>query len=348
MPARRIRQEGTLFPVELLRLSTGFWAFKTLAAAVELGLFTRLSGDRAVTVREAAAELGIQERPADMFLVACASLGLLEKDGDGYRNTAVSEEFLVEGRPRYFGGFVRFSDHQEYPAWHRVIDAMRTGQPQTWDPATQDSLFATADPVMTEMFWEAMSCMSASTAQVLGEVYDFGQHRRLLDVGGGSGVFPIQLCRRYPHMSATVFDLAHVCVMAKEKIRQAGLDTVIAVAAGDFRTDAGLPGGHDVILLSNVLHDWDEATGRALLHKCWQALEPGGAILICELLLNPERTGPAAAALMGMNMVVETRGGKNYSETEYVTWLTDVGFGEQRVIRFDTAGANGVVVARKP
>jgi 3-hydroxy-5-methyl-1-naphthoate 3-O-methyltransferase len=102
-----------------------------------------------------------------------------------------------------------------------------------------------------------------------------------------------------------------------------------------------------VILLSMILHDWDEATDRKLLRKCWNALAPGGVVIICELLLNPERTGPDLAALMGMSMIVEVEGGKNYSETEYLSWLADAGFTRPRVLRFDAAGANGAVIATK-
>ncbi|MFI7104264.1 methyltransferase [Streptomyces sp. NPDC050161] len=330
-----------------MQLTSGFWSFKTFAAAVELGLFTRLADGRAVTLDEAAADLDIHPRAADMFLAACASLGLLEKDGGRYRNSPLAEEFLVEGRPHYFGGFVRFCDHREYPAWHRVVDAMRTNRPLTWDPATQDSVFAAEDPEMMELFWEAMHSISSFTAAALADAYDFKAHVRLLDVGGGSGAFPIELCTRYTHLSATVLDLPHVCELTQERIAAAGLDEVIDTVGGDFRADAALPRGYDVILLSMILHDWDEATGRDLLRKCRDALEPGGTIVICELLLNPERTGPAPAALMGMNMIVELEGGRNYSETEYLSWLSDAGFTQPRILRFDAAGANGAVIATK-
>ncbi|HEY5834400.1 methyltransferase [Streptomyces sp.] len=339
--------ETVLSPAPLMELTGAFWAFKTFAAAVELGLFTRLSDGRKMTMTEVAKELDIHERPADMFLAGCASLGLLEKDGETYGNSVLAEEFLVEGRPRYFGGFVRYCDQREYPAWHHVVDVMRSNKPATWDPEKQDSVFATEDPLMLELFWEAMHSLSMYTAATLGGVFDFGAHRRLLDVGGGSGAYPIELCRQYPHLSATVLDLEHVRGIAERKAEEAGLSEAIDFTVGDFRADESLPGGYDIILLSSILHDWDEDTDRSLLRKCWEALEEGGSIIICELLLNAERSGPPAAALMGLNMVVETEGGRNYSETEYLSWLADAGFRDARVIRFEAAGANGTVVARK-
>jgi 3-hydroxy-5-methyl-1-naphthoate 3-O-methyltransferase len=339
---------AALSPAPLMALSAGFYSFQTFATAVELDLFTRLAGGRRVTVDELAAELGFAHRPADLLLVACASIGLLVKDGDGYANSPLAEEYLVAGRPAYFGGFVRFCAHREYPGFAYLIDALRGNRPVTWDPQTQDSVFSDVDPQMLELFWEAMHSLSMSTAAALADTVDFAAYHRLLDVGGGSGAFPIVLCQRFPHLRATVYDLPHVCELAQQKISAAGLGGIIVPEPGSFRAPGELPGGHDVIVLSNVLHDWDEATDRDLLARCFRALDPGGAILICELLINADRTGPPSAALMGMNMLVETVGGQNYSADEIGSWLTAAGFCDPHVTPIDAAGATGVVIARKP
>ncbi|MEU4641855.1 methyltransferase [Micromonospora sp. NPDC023814] len=337
----------TLTPLPLMQLSSGFSSFKTFAAAVELSLFTRLADGRTMSVAEASAEFGLPSRPADLLLTACASLGLLERRGDGYGNTALAEKFLVEGRPYYFGGLVRFYDKREYPAWDRVVEALRTDKPTAWDPDVQDSPFVAEDSQMLQLFWDAMHCISTFTARALGEVYDFGQHARLLDVGGGSAAFPIELCRHYANLSATVYDLPHVCPIADSKIADAGLSERITTVAGDFLRDVELPAGHDVILYSMIMHDWGEDTDRELLRRAYEALAPGGVVIISELMLNADRTGPAEAALMGMNMLIETTAGKNYSETEYMTWLQDAKFSDIRTLPFVAAGANGVVIGVK-
>jgi hypothetical protein len=337
-----------LTPTPLMQLVTGYWSFKTLAAAVELDLFTRLADGRVITVEELGTELGLAERPADLLLSTCAALGLLERTDAGYRNSELAENFLVTGRPYYFGGQIRYCDRRTYLAWHRLDEALRTDRPVTWDPATRESLFGPDDPQMLAMFWEAMFSTSVFTARALADAYDFSTHRRLLDVGGGAGPFPIELCRRHPHLAATVLDLPHVCALARDKIEQAGLVDRIRAVPGDFLADPALPGDHDVILLSMILHDWDAKTNRGILERCHAALPPGGTIIISELLLDDDRSGPPAAALMGMNMLIETEGGRNYSGAEYLGWLADVGFVDGRIIRFDAPGANGIVVARRP
>lgn len=327
---------------------SGFWSFKTLAAAVNLELFTALRDGRVATAAEVCSEFDLAERPTDMLLAACASLGLLERTAGGYRNSDLAEEFLVTGRPNYFGGLVRYCDERTYLAWHRIEEALRTDKPLTWDPDQQGSFFEITNPHTRKLFWDAMHSTSMFTAGALSEAYDFGAYRSLLDVGGGSGAYAIVLSQRNPALRTTVFDLPHVCEIAERNIANAGLDDQVHTHPGDFMSEHALPSGHDVILLSMVLHDWDEPTNRALLAKCYQALPTGGAVVISELILDPDRDGPVAAALMGLNMVVETEGGRNYSATEYAEWLADAGFTEVRRLAFDAPGANGAMVAAKP
>jgi hypothetical protein len=330
-----------------MQLATGFWAFKTLAAAHELDLFSRLSGTAGTTSAALAAELGIEPRPADMLLTGCAALGLLEKREGRYVNSPLAEEFLVRGRPYYFGGFVLMLDQRLYPGWGRLTEAIRTNRPTTWDPVVQDSLFDGEDPELLAVFWEAMHSLSTFTARELGRAVDLGDARRLLDVGGGSAAYDIELCRLHPDLTATVYYLPQVVDIAAGKIKEADLDGRIETVAGDFFADATLPGGHDTVLLSMILHDWAEERCRTILRKCRAALPSGGRLVISELLVDDERTGPPAAALMSLNMLVETEG-RNYTPAEYEGWLADLGFEDVHTVRFEAPGANGAVIGRKP
>jgi predicted O-methyltransferase YrrM len=334
-------------PVPLMALSTGFWAFKTLAAAHEFDLFSRLSGGAGTISGELAQALAIHPRPAEMLLTGCAALGLLEKTDGRYRNTPVSETYLVRGKPHYFGGWIEMADKRLYAGWGKLGEALRTNRPTTWDPAAQASLFDGEDPKMLALFWEAMHSLSTMTARRLGEAVDFSRFRRLLDIGGGSGACDIELCRRYPQLRATVFDLPHVAGIAAGKIAQAGLSGQIETVAGDFFDATPFPGGHDVHLLSMILHDWDEAKNRILLQRSYEALPSGGAVVISELLVNDDKTGPAPAALMSLNMLIETEG-RNYTPTEYTAWLEDAGFHGVETVWFDAPGANGAVIGHKP
>jgi 3-hydroxy-5-methyl-1-naphthoate 3-O-methyltransferase len=336
-----------LSPMPLMQLATGFWASKTLASAHELDLFSGLSGSAGTTVVELAESLGIDQRPAELLLTGCAALGLLECDGGRYVNSPAAEEYLVRGKPYYFGGWVQMLDQRLYPGWGKLTEAIRTNRPTTWDPGRQASLFEGEDPLMLAGFWEAMHSISTLTARGLATAVDLSAADKVLDVGGGSGAFDIELCKRYPNLTATVYDLSPVTDIAARKIRDAGLSDRIDTVVGDFFAHPELPTGHDVALLSMVLHDWTRERNHMILRKCWEALESGGHIIIAELLVDDEKTGPPSAALMSLNMLIETEG-RNYTAAEYAGWLHDTGFRDIRTVRFDLPGANGAVIGTKP
>jgi 3-hydroxy-5-methyl-1-naphthoate 3-O-methyltransferase len=342
----KLEPQPAITPLPLMQIATAFWGFKTLAAAVDMDLFTRLSATP-MTSAEVARWFRIDDRPAEMLLAGCGGLGLLTKQNGRYCNTPLSEQFLVRGSHYYFGGFVNMLNRRLYAGWDKLAEAISTNRPTTWDPDKQKSLFEGSDPAMMQTFWQAMHSLSIFTARVLGNAVDFSRFRKLLDVGGGSAAYDIELCIRYPNLSATVFDLPFVTEIANERILEAELKDRITTSSGDFFADPKYPSGHDVILLSMIMHDWSEQEDRAILQKCYEALPRGGAVVINELLVNDEKTGPAPAALMSLNMLIETVGGRNYTAVEYRAWLEEIGFRDIQTVNFEAAGANGAVIGHK-
>lgn len=336
-----------LSPLPLMELATGFWSFKTLASAYELGLFEELSGTSGTTAGELADRLGIAARPAEMLLTGCAALGLLQKQDGRYLNSPLSDEYLVPNKPNHFGGLVTMFDRRLYAGWAKLTQAIQTDRPTTWDPDRERSMFESADPEVLATFWEAMHAMSTLTGRALGAAFDLGGYHRLLDVGGGSAAFDIVLCQRYPELHTTVYDLQLVADIAERNVKDAGLGDRITVTPGDFFTDASFPLGHDLHLFSMIMHDWNDERDQLLLRKSFEALEPGGAVVICELLVDDDKTGPVPAALMSLNMLIECEG-RNYTAAEYTNWLTEIGFIEPHVTPLDAPGANGIVTAHKP
>jgi 3-hydroxy-5-methyl-1-naphthoate 3-O-methyltransferase len=337
--------ELTLLP--LMQLTTGFWASKALFAAHELDLFSVLSRRGGGTTAEVAAGLGIAERPAEMLLTACASLGLLDKRDGRYRNAPLAEKYLVPGGPDYFGGFVAFNDKRLYGTYGQLIEAVRSNRPVGWNPDEQRSFFDSADTMITRNFYDAMHSLSTATGQALAQVADIRARSRLLDVGGGSGAIPIELCRARPGLEATVFDLPHVTGFAAGKIAAAGLSDRIVTAAGDLFASDPYPGGHDVALLSLIMHSFTPDQDRQILAKTFDCLPSGGLVVISELLVNDDKTGPPPAALMSLTMLVEDEG-RNYTAAEYEQWLTETGFRNVRRVPLDVPAANGLILAEKP
>jgi SAM-dependent methyltransferase len=113
------------------------------------------------------------------------------------------------------------------------------------------------------------------------QLHDFGAHRSMLDIGGNSGEFALQVCRRYPELRATVLDLPLVCDIGMEQMLAQPERARIGFYKADLRQDP-LPQGYDLIAFKSMLHDWPEEEALGFVSKAVAALPPGGTLLIFE------------------------------------------------------------------
>lgn len=327
----------------LMDLCSGFWAFKALSTAHEIGVFDALAEQGEVTPAELGQKLGVQERPAEMLLTACAALDLVVKGAEGYANSELADAHLVSGRDRYFGGWVSYCDERLYPGWGRLTESVRGNKPVTWDTAQQDDVFD--DSEFHLGFQQAMHSLTSSTGAVAAEQLDLTGATKITDVGGGTAAFAIEVCQVNPQLRATVFDLPAVAESARERIAAAECGDRVDFVEGDFFQDP-LPADNDVVVLSMILHDWAPEQSEQLVARCVEALRPGGRLVVCELLVDDDKSGPVNASLMSLNMLVEAWG-RNYTAAEYEQWMRAAGLSGVHTTRFDAPGANGMVIGTK-
>ena len=260
---------GQVSPEPILRLASGFMAAKHLFAASELGVFEALA-EAPTTLEALAARTGLTRRAARITADAMVALGLIERDGDTYRNGPAAARYLAGRTPADLRPLLEFWDQISYPTWETLAEALGSGPRQEvfdLDEAQQEIVSAGIEAIL------------AGPARALAETVDFSVHRRLLDVGGGTGSWSIAAVERHPRLQATVLDLPVTADIARRRVQAAGLADRIDVVAADATTSE-LPGGHDVFLVANVAHYWSPDTNIALLKRIRRAASPGGRLLL--------------------------------------------------------------------
>lgn len=320
---------GSISPDPVFQMLTGFFASKTLMAAVEMDVFTKLDGKQ-VTTQEFGQLLKLESRPAEVFVSALVSIGLLEAKNGRFSNSPVAATFLSKKSPAYMGGFVRMCDERLYKGWDSLSWSLANNKPvEVKKGGDAESLFNDAKNDRSieaiEKFTHAMHGVSIGPAMALAKAFDFSKYKSMIDIGGGSGAYSINVAKEYPNMTATVADLGAVCKVAEGYITQYGLSGRVKTTLLDFWKQ-DIPKGHDVAFLSHIIHDYDEEKDVTLLKKIHSSLNPGGAVIISEWMLNDDKTGPVPSAMMGMNMIIETNGGRNYSFAEISEMLKKAGF----------------------
>src|SRR5262249_1751950 len=159
---------------------------------------------------EIAAKCRIPRRTLRISADAMASLGLLQRDGDDYRNSPSAAAFLSGAPGPDLRPMLRFWDQISYRLWLNFETAVRPG-----DGKQQ---FEGFNEEQQEIFSGGVEAFSAGAAAALATNYDFDQHRRVLDVGGGTGSFLIAILRRFPVLRGTLFELPGACAVARQRL----------------------------------------------------------------------------------------------------------------------------------
>ncbi|MBI5136004.1 MAG: methyltransferase domain-containing protein [Nitrospirae bacterium] len=320
-------------------LSGAFCEARALHAAVALDLFSAVAAG--ASAAQVATARGLNPRATELLLNALAGLELLNKADGVFTLPEGARRHLLPDGPESLCGMIRLEAAWWEP-WGRLEEAVRTGLPMVEPGGWQRS------PEETRRFILAMDSLvrARGDAEHVADTLDFSGVRRLLDVGAGPGTYPMAVCRAHPHVAATILDLPATLAVTTQVLRERGMAERVATVAGDFNTDP-LPGGFDMVFLSNVIHGEDEAHCRALVRKCLGALNPGGRIVIKDHILSADRTRPVGGAVFSLHMLLLTRG-RDYSLDEVSGWLAEAGFEPPTVTVLPAPFSSSLVVARRP
>jgi len=286
----------------------------------------------------------VAERPTDVMLTLFTAMGFLQQHSGIFSLTQLAREHLVRSSPWFLGPY--YASLKERPVCKDFLNVLRTGKPASWGSLTNERAWAQAmeDRAFASQFTSAMDSRGIYLGHAVAQAFDFGQHSRVLDIAGGSGIYACCIVATHPHIRATVLEKPPVDKIAAKLIAERGYADRVSVLAGDMFSDV-FPKGFDVHLFSNVLHDWEEPIVRQLLSNSYQAISSGGTLVVHDAHINAEKTGPLHVAEYSA-MLMHTTEGKCYSIAEMNAFISELGFVQMTCT--PTAAARSIITARKP
>lgn len=334
-------------PATILRYRDGQYAADVLGVAItHLDLFSWLNQRGPTSFDDIAREFDCAPRPLDVLLTFCHANGFTRKTETGaIEITRLAREHLTTISPWYLGPY--YAPIAESAIAKDFLKTLRTGNPASWQAKDdmEDWHEAMHSEEFARGFTQLMNCRGILMGQKLAESLEpnFERYRRILDVGGGSGVYTAALIHRFPKLRGLVLEAEPVDQIARESLTSWGFQDRVEVVAGDMFQDKW-PSECDAILLSNVLHDWDLPEISVLLQKAAAALPSGGSLVIHEAFLNEEKTGSLPVAAYSILLATITQG-RCYAPSEYANLLKPLGFevGPYR----DTVADRGFMTAVK-
>ena len=308
----------------ILKAARGFMVSRVLLSGAELDIFN-LVAEEPLTAGQIASVKKADLRAVTILLDALSALGFLVKKEGRYRTEPSAAPLLTSGAPESVLPMVLHMG-AVWRNWSQITDIVlgkvRAGM-------RKDGVLA-GDNV--QAFIGAMHVVASKMAPKVVDAVDPGPARHLIDVGGGSGTYTLAFLSAVPDMKATLFDLPAVIDIARERIQAAGVAHRVNLVPGDFYQDE-FPGGHDLAILSAIIHQNSPDQNKALFGKIYRCLGAGGRIVVRDHVMSEDRTEPLEGAMFAVNMMAGTAGGNTYTFDEIKAGLAAAGFTRIRLIQ---------------
>lgn len=322
-----------LDPNKIRELANGFQVSRIILTAVELNVFTILD-KHLLPSSEIAKQINGDERATDRLLNALVSLGFLNKVHEKFYNSDAASLYLVKGKPEFMGGL--FHSNELWKSWGTLTNAVKEGTSvYKGDGSNKD---------WTESFIAAMHYRAAKEAKILAMMLNLSSAKKMLDVGGGSGAYAMGMIETNPELSAVIFDLPNVIPLTKKYVETFSQKDKVSYIEGNYLT-GDLGNGYDLILLSAIVHINSDKQNLELINRCAASLNRGGQIVIKDWVMNEARTEPLGGAVFAINMLVGTKCGDTFTETEMRNWFTSCGI--TKIERKNTSYGWSLVIGTK-
>ena len=316
-------------PTAIFEIYRGSFGTELLTSAVaHLHVFEHFSSGP-VEKEVLRKQLGLADRPFIVLLTALRAFGLIVADAEQLDLTPMACEHLLPDGPFYVGDYVGLA--AESPGVLAMVKRLKTNRPAGSEGERDGVAFIYREGIDSAMEHEqqarnltlALAGRAKNVAPVLADRVDLGTAELLLDVGGGTGIYSIAFLRKYPKLCAIIWDRPEVLKVAEEMARSYSVLDRLELRPGNMFADA-IHDRPDVILLSNILHDWDVPDCQELVHRCASILRPCGRLLVHDVFLRDALDGPLAIALYSASLFCVTEG-RAYSAAEYRGWLQSAG-----------------------
>jgi cyclopropane fatty-acyl-phospholipid synthase-like methyltransferase len=304
---------GKRWTVERVRSESSYWRSCVLLTAAHLDLFAWI-GNQDRKPSALAAHFGGDAKGWEIFLNALCGLGLLHKRDKKYRNTIFAARHLGHGTAaRLWPG------HDDLREWIALSSALVTGK----RPNIPKPFFS--DQRQTKRLLNSLDLDAREIAPYLLKKLPLKKARSLLDVGGGLGSYSIAFCQCYSNLEATVIEHPKIAPLTRRAIHEANMAQRIQVIGIDIFRQS-LPQGFDAVFLSNVLHAQGARENRSLFSKLHRCLNPKGQLILRDVFLNRDGTGPEWGTLFSVLLFLNTPRGRCYRLDDILQWLREAGF----------------------
>jgi ubiquinone/menaquinone biosynthesis C-methylase UbiE len=327
---------------QILQMIMNYRAAKVLFVAAYYDIFSIIKRGKN-TVRRVCLALKTVSRPTQILLDTLVCMGFLQKNGDSYNNTSLSENILVKGSPNYIGNNLTYQELL-CEAWcdlRNVLKKGKTSRPLEYWLFQHKTFF--------KEYILAMHNIAEKPAREIAGLLSIKHAKTLLDIGAGPGTYALAFLNKNKSLKAVLIDLPSSIKVARNILSNHPAMPRIEFKNGNYNQISFGTRCFDIILMSHITHNEDAKVNLRLLKKAFSALRPGGLLVLHDFMLDRNKTNPLFDALFSVHMVVSTKMGQTYSIDEYSSWIQEAGFVDLRKYKIckESLNASQVLIATR-
>lgn len=339
---QRLNRQMAPAPFALLELSLGSMVTQAIYVAAELRVADALK-DGPRTPQELAREVDADPEALYRLLRLLASYSIFAEEKDGRFKLTPMGQALRADVPNSMRDIAVLMGHPiHWEDWSHLVDSVRTGEPSLPKLRGMGAFdYLEANPEYGAVFTAGMANMSDTETLPVLAAYDFSKFHTIVDFCGGHGGLLAGILGKAKTARGILSDPRVGTNGAQEFLEEAGVADRCSVKDNGL-FDAVPPGG-DAYILKHIVHDWPEERALEILKNVREGINPGGRILLIEMVAPPKGNSPHSAKLFDL-MLMLLVGGKERTPAQYGELLAAAGFALERVVQ--TAAPVSIVEAR--
>lgn len=289
---------------------TEHWTYMAVSTACKLDLFDNLQD--AKTAKQLAEKLSLNKEKLSLLLNALYNADYLDKKGDYFKVNSLSE-FLTENNPESLKYACLNWSGEHLTAWQNLDFSIKTGK-SSFEAIYNKPFFdfLNDNPDKLHAYHRAMYQYAKDDYKILPDVIDFNKHKSVMDVGGGYGAVLENIKTKHPNVECILFDLPKV-------IDKVTLTNIKKISGSFFDK---IPNQTEAIILSRVLHDWNDLKANLILKNSFEALPNNATLYVIE---NCSEKIKIDLSLLSLNMTAMC---ESYERTsaQYILLCENAGF----------------------
>ena len=301
-------------------LFTGYWEYLSLKTSCKSGIFDLIYNG--FNTPDALVLKGGFNYDVLLDLLNILEQNKLIKTLNGEIKLTNEGEMFTENHPKSLKYSCIHWAEEHMTAWQNLEYTLETGK-SSFEMIYKKPLFdyLSEDTNKVINYQKAMNEYARDDYEYICNKIDFSRYSTILDIGGGLGALIKTIAQNNPKTKCFLFD--------KPEVVKYVSDSTFQKIGGNFFNE--IPVIAEVIIMSRVIHDWDDKQANIILSNVKKSLPKGGILYIVENLTDRIEN---KASLLSLNMHLITKSFER-SEEEYVNLLNLNGFKQLKTIQIN-------------